>query len=107
MSEKLLVRYKNETFDITNFVDKHPGGREALLTASNSDIDFKFDVAVPHSAAAKYLLREYLVSSHEFEYGYNSDNKTNDRGGKAVRKIDDGLIKTDESMEVFHVVDSY
>lgn len=63
-SDKLLVRYKNETFDLTKFVQKHPGGRNTLNAVLNSDIDYKFETAMPHSPAAKYLLREYRVSSH-------------------------------------------
>lgn len=96
MSKKFLVRYKNETFDITKFVDKHPGGRETLMTASNSDIDFKFDVAVPHSAAAKYLLNEYRVSTQ-------CNNNVKNYDEKATHH----LMQTDESMEVVYGVDLY
>lgn len=70
-SDKLLVRYKNETFDLTKFVKKHPGGRSTLNAVLNSDIDYKFETAMPHSPAAKYLLREYRVSSQM----NNNDNK--------------------------------
>lgn len=102
MTKRLLVRYKNETFDITKFVDKHPGGQKALLTASNLDIDFKFDVAVPHSTAAKYLLHDCRVSTHANEDKCTSHSNIIDHNGTAAHQMDDHMIKTDESMEVFY-----
>lgn len=73
---KLLVRYKNETFDLTHFAHKHPGGKNTLSAALNSDIDYKFETAMPHSQAAKYLLKEYRVSSQ-----LNNNNDENDGSG--------------------------
>lgn len=57
----MYVRYRNETYDITEFVKKHPGGSNTLNGMLNADIDFKFDKGMPHSEAAKYLMREYRV----------------------------------------------
>lgn len=116
---KLLVRYKNEMFDLTQFAHKHPGGKNTLSAVLNSDIDFKFETAMPHSPAAKYLLKEYRVSNQL----NNNDNQfdseqLNDKSSYDERKqhqMDgrnniDQLIKTDESMEVkwplFQIVES-
>lgn len=93
MSKKLLVRYKNKTFDVANFVEKHPGGPQPLLTALNTDIDVKFDSIVPHSAAAKYLMKDYLVS------GLVNGGEINDACKIEYDHIDH-IMKTDESMEV-------
>lgn len=94
-SDKLLVRYKNETFDLSKFVQKHPGGRNTLNAVLNSDIDYKFETAMPHSPAAKYLLREYRVSSQM----NNNDNKFDcellngnvDSGGGGGVESSDGI----------------
>lgn len=102
---KLLVRYRNETFDLTQFAHKHPGGKNTLSAALNSDIDYKFETAMPHSPSAKYLLKEYRVSnqvnnndnkfySEQLSNGENFEHKTNGRDNS------DLLIKTDDSMEV-------
>lgn len=129
-SDKLLVRYKNETFDLTKFVKKHPGGRSTLNAVLNSDIDYKFETAMPHSPAAKYLLREYRVSSQtnnndsKFDSellngghvdsssgksdSNNIENSSTSNGYDRIsgdrqmngRDVIDHLIKTDESMEV-------
>lgn len=102
---KLLVRYRNETFDLTQFAHKHPGGKNTLSAALNSDIDYKFETAMPHSPSAKYLLKEYRVSnqvnnndnklySEQLSNGEIFEHKTNGRDNG------DHLIKTDDSMEV-------
>lgn len=81
---KLLVRYKNETFDLTRFAHKHPGGKNTLSSAFNSDIDYKFETAMPHSQAAKYLLKEYRVSS-QINNNNDNDDSDHDGGGGGVR----------------------
>lgn len=106
--EKLLVRYKNERFDLTTFIHKHPGGKNTLNLAYNSDIDNKFDKIVPHSNAAKYLINEYKVPN-----GVN--NNDDSFGNISAMKIEaksyddtnsnqfiDNSIKIDESMEVIN-----
>lgn len=60
---RFLVRYKNEPYDISEFVKKHPGGINTLSGMLNSDIDYKFEMSSPHSDAAKYLIKEYRVKS--------------------------------------------
>lgn len=106
---KLLVRYKNETFDLTKFARKHPGGRNTLSAVLNSDIDYKFET-LPHSPAAKYLLKEYRVPSQvnnndsqfdvsellngKSKYDENVEHKTDGRDSI------EHLVRTDESMEV-------
>lgn len=81
---KLLVRYKNETFDLTRFAHKHPGGRNTLNAALNSDIEYKFETAMPHSQAAKYLLKEYRVSSQ-----INNNNNNNNDSVECGDGVDD------------------
>lgn len=105
---KLLVRYRNELFDLTTFASKHPGGRNTLDAAHQSDIDYKFDEVVPHSDAAKYLINEYKVTSHN----ENNNDQTHAVMGahkKSTKQNADrtfpnengtNLVKFDESMEV-------
>lgn len=107
---KLIVRYQNETFDLTQFAHKHPGGTNTLNAALNSDIDYKFDTVMPHSPSAKYLLKEYRVAStlnnnsNKFDSEIVSEYLSN--GGEIGnqktngRDNSDHLIQTDDSMEV-------
>lgn len=68
MSEKnekpFIIRYKNETYDISRFILKHPGGLGTLKGLSNTDIDERFKMAPPHSQSAMYLLNDYKVSEN-------------------------------------------
>ncbi|XP_031622038.1 dihydroceramide fatty acyl 2-hydroxylase FAH2 isoform X2 [Contarinia nasturtii] len=120
--EKLFVRYKSETFDLTQFAHKHPGGKNTLSAAFNSDIDYKFETAMPHSQAAKYLLKEYRVSNQINNNNNNDDvvrdgnkcdsemsNSKQSSHGETFEHNSNGrnnvehLIRTDDSME--HLVD--
>lgn len=59
---RMIVRYRNEMYDITDFLKNHPGGSSTLNSMLHADIDYKFDEGMPHSSAAKYLMREYKLS---------------------------------------------
>lgn len=108
--DKLFVRYKNETFDLTKFAKKHPGGRNTLSAVLNSDIEYKFDTAMPHSPAAKYLLKEYRVppnqvNNNDSKFDSDLSNGNSKYGENIDHKMDgrdsiEHLVKTDESMEV-------
>lgn len=103
---KLLVRYKNETFDLTKFAAKHPGGRNTLSGVVNSDIDYKFETTMPHSQAAKYLLKEYRVpnqtnnNNSQFDSKILHEESKRDESNADERMDSEHLIKTDDSMEV-------
>lgn len=130
INKKFLVRYKNETYDIAKFVQKHPGGRNTLNLLPNTDIDYKFD-QLPHSIAAKYLIKEYKIQSQtnnndiqsgSFAATSNRQNytvNTNKHDADDNRQIEkhlngdshqqnrrnsddkcESMIKIDESMEV-------
>lgn len=109
IDSKLLVRYKNQMFDLTQFAHKHPGGKNTLSAVLNSDIDYKFETAMPHSPAAKYLLKEYRVSNqlnnNDNQFYSELSNKKYSYDELMQHKMDgreniDELIQTDESMEV-------
>lgn len=62
-SEKLLVHFKNELYDISGFAHKHPGGTNTLKGLNNMDMDERFLKGPPHSDAAMYLMKEYKVKN--------------------------------------------
>lgn len=108
-NSKLLVRYKNETFDLTHFAHKHPGGTNTLSAAIHSDIEYKFETSMPHSPAAKYLLKEYRVTNklnnNDQQFNNEMVNDQSENGKFYDHKSNEHdtiehLIKTDESMEV-------
>lgn len=62
MDKKIVVEYRKNPYDLTEFIKKHPGGLNTLQNISNSNIDYKFDKMIPHSNAAKYLINEYKLN---------------------------------------------
>lgn len=62
--EPFIVYYKEKKYDISNFINKHPGGSKVLLEYQNKDITAAFD-HVGHSPDAMFLLTKRLVKSDE------------------------------------------
>lgn len=107
MSDKFFVRYRNDTYDLTEFVKKHPGGVNTLNGMLNTDIDTKFDKASPHSDSAKYLMKEYQVnkSKQKNKTKTNDNNNNNNCDAEILNNNDenenvDDLVHTDDTMEV-------
>lgn len=50
----------NKVYDVTKFMDEHPGGEEVLLEQAGKDASEIFE-DVSHSADAKDLMKNYLV----------------------------------------------
>lgn len=47
-------------YDVTSFLEEHPGGDEVLLTASGKDATVDFE-DVGHSDDAKELMNQYFI----------------------------------------------
>lgn len=92
MTDKLIVKYKNEIYDITEFRRKHPGGLDSLNCLMNMDIGYKFNNTPPHSAAARYLINEYRINDIQGDASY--------RNGIDDTVNTDLYSQTDASMEV-------
>ena len=43
VKDRTLLVYKNEVFDVTNYVDLHPGGSKYLLEYAGRDISQEYD----------------------------------------------------------------
>ena len=63
MQEKKQVIYNGEKYDITTFIDKHPGGREVIEEYINKDMTDAFD-NVGHSEGAQRLLAKYKLDKN-------------------------------------------
>ncbi|XP_027039713.1 cytochrome b5 isoform X2 [Pocillopora verrucosa] len=50
----------NRIYDITKFLDEHPGGEEVLLEQAGGDATENFE-DVGHSSDARELMEQYLV----------------------------------------------
>ncbi|KAG2204140.1 hypothetical protein INT47_011623 [Mucor saturninus] len=58
--DDLYMIIDNKVYDITNFVDEHPGGDEILIEEGAKDASGPFE-DVGHSPDARQMLEKYLV----------------------------------------------
>lgn len=88
-SNKFIVKYRKNYYDISDFLHKHPGGINTLKGLQNADMTGRFMKAPPHSDAAMYLMQEYKIVGLE-------SNKTK------VNKLKNGHVREElkENVEI-------
>eukprot|EP00760_Papus_ankaliazontas_P006343 PhM_4_TR13009/c0_g1_i1/m.40774 len=52
---------RDKVYDVTKFLDEHPGGREVLLDVAGGDATAEYD-EVGHSNNADAMLKDYFVA---------------------------------------------
>lgn len=80
----------NKVYDVTKFMDEHPGGEEVLLEQAGKDASEIFE-DVSHSADAKDLMKNYLVGelpAHERTVE-KVDEKTTTKTVNGAKHFDD------------------
>ena len=60
--DEFIVTYKNENYDIKDFINKHPGGRSVFSNFKNKDITNEFKKA-NHSSYAEELLKTFKITN--------------------------------------------
>ena len=55
---RILLKLGNQWIDATDFIDKHPGGKESILNKRNQDItkDYNF-----HSKSARKMIDSLII----------------------------------------------
>lgn len=66
-TNKFIVKYRQQYYDLSNFIGKHPGGVNTLKGLNQTDMTARFLKAPPHSDEAMYLMREYKIDGQEYE----------------------------------------
>uniref|UniRef100_A0A6C0LSA1 Cytochrome b5 heme-binding domain-containing protein n=1 Tax=viral metagenome TaxID=1070528 RepID=A0A6C0LSA1_9ZZZZ len=57
----IIVYYKGGKYDITNFLTKHPGGKNAIIDFNGEDVE-KSMAENKHSTGAYNLLEKYKIN---------------------------------------------
>lgn len=65
-TESAWCIYKNGVYDITKYIDEHPGGGEQLLEASGGDLTAAFD-DFGHSDNALQILKKLKIGELKME----------------------------------------
>ncbi|KYQ91307.1 cytochrome b5 A [Tieghemostelium lacteum] len=58
----LWIVYNGEVFDVTKFIEDHPGGEQVLLENAGQDATQNFD-DVGHSANANSMMQKYKIGT--------------------------------------------
>lgn len=53
-----------KVYDVTDFLEEHPGGYDIIVSAAGKDATQEFD-DIGHSKTAKQLLDKYLIGNYE------------------------------------------
>ena len=59
----MIIYYKNKTYDISGFVEKHPGGSHVLKNVHNQDITSLVHSYHKNVPLVEKTLHNFLISS--------------------------------------------
>ncbi|KAJ2818448.1 Cytochrome b5 type B (outer mitochondrial membrane) [Coemansia furcata] len=65
--EDIWIVVHGKVYDVTKFLDEHPGGEEVILEHAGIDATEAFE-DIGHSDDARDLLKEYFIGDLEVEY---------------------------------------
>ncbi|XP_038078492.1 cytochrome b5-like isoform X1 [Patiria miniata] len=74
-SQSIWIVIHNKVYDVTKFLDDHPGGEEVLLEQGGSNATESFE-DVGHSSDARELMQDYLIGDLA-EADWETSVKTN------------------------------
>ncbi|ETN67075.1 fatty acid hydroxylase [Anopheles darlingi] len=95
-TDPLVVQYQGDWYDLTQFAHKHPGGKNSLAGLHDKNMEERFTRAPGHSQAAKYLMKEYRISSKKDDpakhtNGYAKNGTTKSANGKVPNGTKNGI----------------
>ncbi|AFX92855.1 cytochrome B5 [Acanthamoeba polyphaga mimivirus] len=61
-SDQIIVTYKGSKYNITEFLRRHPGGKQILIDNNGKDIE-KLMLEYEHSNNAYRMLEKYKIQS--------------------------------------------
>jgi len=83
--EKLIVSWKGNVLDLTEYKHIHPGGKEILEDHNGKDIDKEFE-EIGHSLKAYKILEKQIIGKKENYYEY-SESKSILKQNRIIRKL--------------------
>lgn len=62
---KIIILSEGRVYDVTDFADRHPGGREHLVKQVGNDVTQQMESETPHqhSLAAYTILKKYCIGN--------------------------------------------
>lgn len=91
--DSVWLLIENKIYDVTKFLDDHPGGEEILIEQAGKDSTEVFN-DVSHSADAKELMKTYLIGKLPENEIVNSIKETR----PADKTLPDSSFRSDTSL---------
>jgi len=89
---QFIVFYKGDQYDVNEFLDSHPAGKEIILPFEGKDMTEEFE-AVGHSKSAIRLLNKYLIGSVDKPVDKPVVNKSVDKLVKKPEESNNQVVK--------------
>src|SRR4051794_10554118 len=65
VEDRVWVNYKNKVYDITEFIQIHPGGAEKILLAAGGSVEPYWNLYRQHlTPAVEEILKEYCIGDY-------------------------------------------
>mmetsp|Transcript_53061 Transcript_53061/g.168396 ORF Transcript_53061/g.168396 Transcript_53061/m.168396 type:complete len:124 (+) Transcript_53061:798-1169(+) len=77
---------EGKVYDVTKFMDEHPGGGEVMLSSAGRDATDDFE-DVGHSGAAREMLRDYLIGDFKGGVAKKADKPVAKEGASGLIKL--------------------
>lgn len=79
-SSSLWIVIHNQVYDVTQFLDEHPGGEEVMIEQGGGDGSESFE-DVGHSSDARELMKDYYIGDLAEEDKFDSSGRTSSSFG--------------------------
>ena len=56
--KKVIFFIKSKKYDVTSYIDQHPGGKQCLLKYNNQDVEYHYKM---HSKKGRKMWKKYLI----------------------------------------------
>ncbi|XP_077227720.1 cytochrome b5, seed isoform-like [Tasmannia lanceolata] len=91
-----------KVYDVTKFLEEHPGGEDVLIQVSGRDATEAFE-EIGHSVSAISLMSNYLVGvAEKGSDGDEDEDEMEEKAGLATKKLQE--TKTSSSMSFFELI---
>lgn len=90
----LWVTHKNNVYDITDFIDKHPGGKDNLIMVAGDSIDYYWNIYKQHNTEyVTNLLEKYKIGELE---DYKKEEVFDEYGDEPIRDLENHIVHKNE-----------
>lgn len=83
---QFIVFYKGDQYDVNEFLDSHPAGKDIILPFEGKDMTEEFE-AVGHSKSAMRILNKYLIGSVDKPVVNKPVDKPEETNNQVVKKL--------------------